>query len=396
MHHPEIIRFCENFAVIPASVPEYIVLSCDPSRRDWNRLRKTVHNASVPSGELYIWRFTHPESLPIRLYLPDTVGKDFHPLGIGAAVSSNEEKNSESGEDTVRLFIANQALSPQLTILNLRPSTLGVEHVSNVRHPRIRSPNGVAAFSYNGAFVTNDGRFTRVSQILWMVEYLFSISLADVIYVSLPPPGFAEVDTSGEITAASENWNKRSSINVQLITTLPVANGIAIASNDFATPEIEKGSEHTLYIASMTSGIYVYTFTQHQSQNSITSVVQRSLVKTPFWPDNILYESGSLYVSGHPHMPKLFAKVEDDHAEMPPSWTVRLRNAPLALDRNHSGSQTHDLASSTLGKSEAARWESVFGDDGSFAGSISTGGVLVPGIYVAAGLWDRGIVRCQT
>ena len=40
-------------------------------------------------------------------------------------------------------------------------------------------------------------------------------------------------------------------------------------------------------------------------------------------------------------------------------------------------------------------WDSVFWDNGSFAGSVDPGAILGHETYVGAGLWDRGIVRCE-
>ena len=369
VHHADRLPFCEDFTTLPGS--PLLVLSCDSARREWNHLRN-VFAPNLPAGELWLFDPTLPAKTPTRIVLPDTL-IDFRPLGISAAGGGGE----------IRLFVANQAKrGPRIEVIDIDlaaadtssdtdagsdahgtagPGRLAGRHVATLTDALIASPNSVAAIDRNGFFMTNDVMFSRS----WAVvgELLSGLPGGSLVYVAL--------DGAALVPSAKR------------VARLALANGVAV------DPQHRR-----LWVASSLSGVSQYIY----SATDPTRVEQGAFLRTAMLPDNVLFSpaSGGLYVSGLTSLRAFVESQANASALAPPSLSVQLL-PKLALrnaDKSRVAWRGRDLSNAALRRDEW-RWGTVFIDNGSFFGGVSTGGVVDGGRFVGVSLLQSGVVVCS-
>lgn len=372
VHHADRLAFCEDFTTLPGS--PLLVLSCDSARREWNHITNTFP-PNLPAGELWLFDPALPAKTPKRIVLPDTLA-DFRPLGISAATGAG-------GGGKIRLFVANQAKrGPRIEAIDIDlaadtdtetdtnarrtagPGHLTGLHVTTLTDALITSPNSVAAVDRNGFFMTNDVMSARSAHWSWAVlELLSGLPGGSLVYVALD---------GAALTPAAKR-----------VARLPLANGVAV------DPQHRR-----LWVASMLSGVSQYVY----STADPTRVEQGAFLRTVMLPDNILFSpaSGGLYVSGVTSLRAFAESQANASAPAPPSLSVQLlpKLPPRDADKHRVAWRGNDVSNAALRRDEW-RWGTVFIDNGSFFGGVSTGGVVDGGRFVGVSLQQRGVVVCN-
>jgi len=340
--HPDKLPFCEDFTALPNS--PLLLLSCDPARHF-----KGVHPSHPPPGELWLFDPTAPQTPPIQILIPVT---DFRPLGLSAT----------KGEHGVRVFVTNQARTgARVEVLDLDLPRQRATHVATIRHPLIHSPNAVAAVSKDGFYLTNDAFFAHISTVGVIAEALSGLPGGSLIYVST--------------LDLAQPKAKR-------IVRLPLANGVAV------DPEKQR-----LWVAGMGMGVYQYVYDARDP----TVVEAGAFLRTAMLPDNILFSpaTGGVYVSGITSLRAMGRAMGDERAVGPPSLTAQLLpKVPKTAEKAKVAWRGNDVANVALRRDEW-RWGTVFVDNGTFFGGVSTGAVLEGGRFVGVSLVARGVVVCE-
>jgi hypothetical protein len=342
VHHRPLLQNCEDFTLLPSS--PLLLLSCDPQRHNFSTLTGTFPDSLSP-GELWVFDPSAPETPPRQVVVVQGLGEglaDFRPLGVSATTTR---------DGTIRVFVANQAKAgPRIEVLDLdlELSSAEARHVATIQHPLIYSPNSVAAVNATGFFVSNDFYFARGKNLLGAAaEMITAAPGGSLVYVSMEP----------EVKATRA-------------ARLALANGLAVDTRN-----------HRVWAVSTTKGVYSFTY----NPSDPSQVVPEQFVRTASLGDNVVLSAdGEVYVSGQTNLRALMASVGDAAAPKPPSLVARL--VPKGKGA--------DVANAALRKEEW-RWESVFEDDGSFYGGVSSAAVLEGGAFVASSLVEKGVLVCR-
>ncbi|KAF8249362.1 calcium-dependent phosphotriesterase [Wilcoxina mikolae CBS 423.85] len=352
--HKDILKFCEDFTTIPDS--NLLLISCDPQRHKWNTFTNT-HPPNLPPGEIYIFDPTSPLTPPKLVSSIPELTDDFRPLGLSATYSSSSEGN-------IRVFITNQArAAPKVEVVEIHLPSLSTKHIATITHGLIYSPNGIAAVSSAGFYLTNDAYFSRRrwSQAGVVAEVVTGIPGGSLVYVSFSDDG---------------------GVKATRIVRLPLANGVAVDP-----------VHRRVWVAGSLTGVYQYVYTPDDP----TVVETGAFLRTAMLPDNILFSkaTGGVYVSGATSAGKLLRSIRDVEAPVPPSLTAQL--LPMVhreAEKAHIAWRGNDVANVALRRQEW-RWGTVFVDDGGVFGGVSTGGVVDGGVFVGVSLVGRGVVVCD-
>ncbi|PWW77001.1 hypothetical protein C7212DRAFT_278932 [Tuber magnatum] len=354
---PELLHNCEDFSILPNTT--LLFLSCDRSRREWYHVFRAFP-PHVPKGEIFLWDYGKPEVEPMLLSGADSLGVDFHPLGISAVMR-------EEG-DEVRLFVTNQAKNEaRVEVLDVNLETKTARHKRSLADVKIFSPNGIVGVDENSFFITNDGFFSRRWSTALLFEVLLGAPGGQVVHVSIPPLASAAGEDSVE--AYSVAW-------------ISLANGLAL---DHA--------KQKLYIASSTHGVYTYSIPDMAHPYL---AVPESFRRTPFAADNLhLGPTGRLFVSGISSLSDFATSMLSEGNVGPSAWTAELLSEVDPSDKREAVLRGLDPANSPLRKEEWV-WRSVYLDDGKFFGGVSTGGVVdMRGTFVGVSVVGRGVLVCE-
>lgn len=309
-----------------------------------------------------------------------TTAGDFHPLGVSIVPIEGEATKH-------RIFVANQARRFGLVeVLDFDIGTSSFTHVQTIRNPRIHSPNAIVALDQDHFFTITDLYFSRNWAPGVIVESLFGLPIAEVFYVAL-----------------TEDDEGKRGARVQLVSKIAVGTGI----------EIDRESK-TLWASSLTNGIYEYGYgIQPKKDGEEASdplfplaFTPTKFIRTPFWPDNIILSptTKKLTVSGVVSVERFFKSMISSGSAKPPSWTIELLPAIGKQDLNtdqgrmEMGLRLADPANTALRRDEV-RWKTVFWDNGTTLGGVSTGAVVDFGKgregYIGVSLVDDGVVVCK-
>jgi len=313
----------------------------------------------VAKGEIFLWDYSKPEVEPTLLSGAESLGVDFHPLGISAVLR-------EGGG--VRLFVTNQAKKePRIEVLDVNLDTKTARHKRSLTDAKISSPNGIVGIDENSFFITNDGFFSRVWSTLLLFEVVLGAPGGQVVHVSVPPVAPAATD--------------KDSVNAYSVAWISLANGLALDR-----------VKQKLYIASSTHGVYTYSIPDMAHPYL---AVPESFRRTPFAADNLhLGPTGRLFVSGIFSLSD-FASSMLSQGPVPPAWTAELLVGVDPSDGREVVLRGLDPANSPLRKEEWM-WRSVYLDDGRFFGGVSTGGVVdMQGTFVGVSVVGEGVLVCK-
>ena len=348
MYHPSVLPFCEDFATIPDST--LIVLSCDSARKEWSHLKNQLP-AGLRAGELHLYDPQSPTTLPLKLTVPVA---DFRPLGISAV---------RLPDGRARLFVANQAFAgATVEVVDVELTSGATTHAATVADALIQSPNGIAAVSPTGFFVTNDLYFARKSLPAALLEVVLGIAGGTLVHV--------------ELTAA-----------------LAPKNATRVARIAFANGVVADPATRRLWVAGMLSGVYEYVWDGADAA-ALTTV---DFARSAMLADNLVFSeaTGGVYVSGVASVKALGPAFADPDAARHPSLTAellpRLVKGDVGIDAARRGA---DIANKAL-RTEEWRWATVFADSGSVFSGATSGAVLQNGRFVATGLLSRGVVVCK-
>lgn len=306
-------------------------------------------------GEVWIYNPASPASAPTRAHLGIS---DFRPLGISAT-------NTTSG---TRFFVVNQARAgPRVEVFDLALSTGAATHVATLEHPRIASPNSVAATGPDGFYLTNDLLFARrgaAHVIALAAELLTAAPGGSLVHVAL----------------ASDSEGGVSIEKAHMISRLALGNGVAV---DTATNRV--------WAVATLKGIYEFEYDPADPARIGGAMFLRAAVLA----DNLVFTAGELFVSGFTSLRGMLESSKNPEARKPGGLTAKV--LPLLKMREDAVEvvkRKYDVANSAL-RREEWRWETVFVDDGGFYGPVSTGAVLEGGKYVGVSLLDHGVVVCD-
>ncbi|KAF8542062.1 hypothetical protein BDD12DRAFT_979226 [Trichophaea hybrida] len=350
--HKDTLKFCEDFTTIPDS--NLLLISCDPQRHKWNAF-ENIHPDNLPPGEIYIFDPTSPLTPP-KLVSSNIqeLTNDFRPLGLSA--TSKDEKGN------IRVFITNQArTTPKVEVVDIHLPSLTTKHIATITHGLIYSPNGIAAVSSSGFYLTNTAYFSRGLKAGVLAEIVTGIPGGSLVYFSLSDDG---------------------GVKAKRIVRIPLANGVAVDP-----------VHRRVWVAGTLTGVYEYVY----NPDDPTVVEAGAFLRTAIMPDNILFSkaTGGVYVSGATAAGKLLKSMRDIEAPAPPSLTAQLLPVvPRDAEKAHIAWRGNDVANVALRRQEW-RWGTVFVDDGEVFGGISTGGVVDGGVFVGVSLVERGVIVCD-
>lgn len=321
-------------------------------------------------GEIYLWNYESPSTAPVLVSDHITLGVDFHPLGL-STVALEEGK--------VRVFVTNQAkIRARVEVLDVELGTGKSNHVKTVVNAKIHSPNGITAYNSTSFYLSNDFFMSRRWSTALLLEAVLGIPGGQVLYVSLPPSSFAE------------KQDQQYEAKIYSIAHVCFANGLAFDP-----------TSSRLYVTSSTHGIYTYSL---PSPSEPWLAYPHSFHRTPFAPDNLFFSHAQkkLYVSGTPSVSAIATAMMSPTAPGAPSWTVellpelpRMGEVEENVLKREKAFRAVDLANRPL-RMEERRWRSVFMDDGTTFGGISTGGVVdTKGTYVGVSMVREGVVMCS-
>ena len=386
VQHRDILHNCEDIRFLPNESP-WALLSCDKGRRQWSPIFSdfSLHAAE---GELFLWNWrdapsTAPTLLPFKGAANEngTTAGDFHPLGVSIIPVEGVKH---------RIFVANQArIGGLIEVLDFDMETASFTHIQTIRNSRIHSPNAIVALDRDHFFVTTDMYFSRNWAPGVVVEAALGLPLGEILYVAL-----------------TEDDDGKRCARVQLVSKIAVGTGI----------EIDRESK-TLWASSLSNGIYEYNYdfqpkkagvedTHNDPLFPITATASK-FIRTPFWPDNIVFSptTKKLTVSGVVSMEGFFTSMISPEAKKPSSWTIELlpqlsrQELTTEEGRRELSLRIADPANNAL-RREEMRWGTVFWDDGTTFGGVSTGSIVGFGKemgegYVGVSLMDRGVVVCE-
>jgi len=336
-----------------------LFLSCDRSRREWYH-PFGAFPSGVAKGEIFLWDYSKPEVEPTLLSEAESLGADFHPLGISAVLR-------EGGGD-VRLFVTNQAKKePRIEVLDVNLDTKTARHKRSLTDAKIFSPNGIVGIDENSFFITNDGFFSRKWSTALMFEVILGVPGGQVVHVSIPPLA----------PATGKDW-----VNAYSVAWISLANGLALDR-----------VKQKLYIASSTHGVYTYSIPDMAHPYL---AVPESFRRTPFAADNLhLGPTGRLFVSGVPSFRDFATSMLSEGTVGPPAWTAELLVGVDPSDKREVALRGLDPANSPLRREEWV-WRSVYLDDGKFFGGVSTGGLVdMQGTFVGSSVVGKGVLVCK-
>lgn len=256
------LRNCEDAFFIPSN--GVAILSCNPGRDMWNTVMGTFakNTASVPAGNLYLYRYRDSSNLSISLIQlrEYSSASQFHPLGLGYDEASST------------LLVSNHHFDgPRIEMFRLEISSYPpvAQHIRTIVQPLIRSPNSIVALNEHEFYFTNDHHFLmKTNAYLSMLETYAALPLGGIVHVMV---------------------NNDSSVTARVVANLAYPNGLTLLNAS------------TLAVA-LTDSCKVKLF----DINNDRSLVSIADIKVPFMPDNLSSEpNGVLLISGHPHPPSL-------------------------------------------------------------------------------------------
>ncbi|KAF2097232.1 putative paraoxonase [Rhizodiscina lignyota] len=260
------IRNCED-AVIDEDAG-MALLSCDPGRDWWNTVMGTFIS-SHKEGEIWSYLYSQIDVEDEALLHPlgrhgFPADREFHPLGL----------EYEPASDTV--FAVNHASSGSgIEIFKLSPTREHLLWERTFIHPKVHTPNSIAAINEHELFVTNDHYFlARNFKPFSKIETYLGLPLGEVLYVNLKTN------------------------EVRTLARLGFANGVKMLNK-------------TTLAAASTSGPDVYIYSIDPETKSLT---QKLKIRVPFAPDNISVDSnGKLLIAGHPYPPTMEVVSSTNH-----------------------------------------------------------------------------------
>ncbi|RPA96946.1 hypothetical protein L873DRAFT_1836559 [Choiromyces venosus 120613-1] len=360
-HFPSILQNCEDFAILPNTT--VLFLSCDRSRREWYHAF-SAFPPGVDKGEVFMWDYSQPKVAPTLLSRAESLGADFHPLGLSAVPT----KGGEGGG--VRLFVTNQAKKEaRVEVIDVDLKTKSARHKRSLKDAKIFSPNGIVGVDEDSFFITNDGFFSRRWSTALLFEVIFGAPGGQVVHVHIPPSASSASGGKDSVLAYSVAW-------------ISLANGLALDR-----------VKQKLYVASSTHGIYTYSI---PDMAHAFHAIPESFHRTPFSADNLhLGPTGRLFVSGISSLSAFATSMLAEGKVGPPAWTAELLPAVDKSDRREVALRGLDPANSPLRKEEWV-WRSIYMDDGKFFGGVSTGGVVdVQGTFVGVSVVGKGVLVCK-
>ncbi|GAA6052869.1 hypothetical protein NBRC10513_006893 [Rhodotorula toruloides] len=404
------LAFCEDALLFrpsshPPSPPALALISCDPSRREWNTVMGPLSNPYAGEGGLWVLEPGRGEVRRVEVQWEELQeGRvEFHPLGI-------EVERTEEGED--KLFVVNhRANQSTIEIFTLsrssaesNPLAFTATHLTTLSHASFTgAPNSLAAYSDNSFFLSHDHRFNRrfsslVARLANAVETIFALPLSGVDFVRLDVPR-----DGGEAKVEVE----------RVLSGIAFANGLALSP-----------TKDTLVVASTTRRQLLF-YRIHSSPPSATPKLD--LIRTvslPFLVDNLSLlpssssslakEGFTILAAGHPsylallsaahrlsfnlRLPSSLASLLDllglvKWAEWKVGWDWREQ------DGGSWGVAVPHPAPSSPQKREREEWETVFKShgrpkEGGFGGSTTAviGGGGGGGRWmVVTGLYAEGV-----
>lgn len=277
------------------------------------------------------------------------------------------------------MFITNQAkIRARVEVLDVELGSGKSDHVKTVLNAKIHSPNGITAYNSTSFYLSNDFFMARRWSTALLLEAVLGIPGGQVLYVSLPPSSFTE-----------GNQGQQYEAKIYSIAHICFANGLAF------DPALSR-----LYATSSTHGIYTYSL---PSPSEPWLAYPHSFHRTPFAPDNLFFSHAQkrLYISGTPSISAIATAMMSSSAPGAPSWTVellpelpRMGEVEDSVLKREKAFRAVDPANRPL-RMEERRWRSVFMDDGTTFGGISTGGVVdAKETYVGVSMVREGVVVC--
>lgn len=386
VQHRDILHNCEDIRFFPNESP-WALLSCDRGRRQWSPIFSDF-SLHAPEGELFLWNWRDtPSVLPYILPFKGaanengTTSGDFHPLGVSIVPVEGTKH---------RIFVTNQArIGGLIEVLDFDMQTASFTHIQTIRNPRIHSPNAIVALDKDHFFVTTDMYFARNWAPGVVVEAALGLPLGEILYVAL-----------------TEDDDGKRGARVQLVSKLAVGTGI----------EIDR-ERKALWASSLSNGVYEYNYDFQPKKTGVEDIYNDPLfpitataskfIRTPFRPDNIVFSPATkkLTVSGVVSMEGFFTSMISPEAKKPSSWTIELlpklnkQHLTMEEGRRELGLRIADPANNALRRDEM-RWRTVFWDDGTTFGGVSTGSIVDFGKergegYIGVSLVDRGVIICE-
>ncbi|KAA8909176.1 hypothetical protein FN846DRAFT_943128 [Sphaerosporella brunnea] len=305
-------------------------------------------------GELWVFDPTAPETPPrLVVFTSLDATRDFR-LGDVVAVSA-------AGAGEYRVFAVNHAEGGgrvEVLDLDLDLSSAEARHVATIRHPAIHSPHGIAALNASAFFYTNDFAFAGSgsgSGRAGVVAEALTAAPGGSLGLAVLTPEGAEVTTVARLAAAK---------------------GVAVDT---------RGNK--VYAVSAVKGVYAFSY---DPANPALTMSKPEFLRTAVLGENLVFseESGELFLSGGTSLRGLLGGEEEKVA-------VEQAGRESITARLVKDGKPRDFANAGL-RREEWRWESVFADDGSFYGDVSTGAVLkAGGAFVATASRQRGVLVCR-
>ncbi|CDR46380.1 hypothetical protein NBRC10512_001575 [Rhodotorula toruloides] len=306
------LAFCEDALLFrpssrppTASAPDLALLSCDPSRREWNTVMGPLADPYAGGGGLWVVDPLEGKVRRVEMEWEEVregTG-EFHPLGI-------EVERTEEGED--RLFVVNhRANRSTIEIFTLSrspansdPLAFTATHLATLSHPSFTgAPNSLAAYSSNSFFLSHDHRFNRRSSLVFArlanaVETIFALPLSGVDFVRFDLP----------------RHGQEAKVEVErVISGVAFANGLALSP-----------AKDTLVVASTTRRQLLFYRIDPASPSAAPRLELIRTVSLPFLVDNLSVLSSSSQTSGvHSPEDETFVVVAAGH----PSYLALLSAA---------------------------------------------------------------------
>ncbi|KAI6108296.1 hypothetical protein F5141DRAFT_1233403 [Pisolithus sp. B1] len=348
LNHCEHMLFWDHLDEEDHVTNRFILLSCDPERREWNTVMGPMNDPD-PFGHLWIYSTETGSLSPISLAnYPQ--GHDFHPIGF-------DVYPSKAGAPS-NLFLVNHAREnstiEQFVLDPAQPTV--ATHVRTLTSSYFVAPNSVALTSPTSFYLTNDHLMTYrllrpFGSILSTIETISGPPLTWVAHVTVLPDGSIE--------------HKFAALGIAF------ANGVAL-------------SRDGLQLAVASSSLAkVHFYKRDPSTNDLT------------------------LDPGHPHFPSFVAVVENKPGAKAPSWAVSIRPFAANEHRELEGQKNSrskkagydsraPLSASVIAPASSTdEVETIFQSDGSVYGTATTGLIdSRTGTFHLTGLYEDGVLVC--